>query len=84
MLLEQSAWFQPDEQAINKMWKEVFENYKKYEVPGKKQGHRSKTQFSFEVMQERLGQIIEEKFVKPVVLKLPTLKKINLPQLKKL
>ena len=84
MLLDQSAWFQPDDQAINRMWKEVFENYKKYEVPGKKQGHRSKTQFSFEVMQERLGQIIEEKFVKPVILKLPSLKRIELPQLKKL
>ena len=84
MLLDQSAWFQPDDQVINKMWKDVFENYKKYEVPGKKQGHRAKTQFSFEVMQEKLGQIIEEKFVKPVVLKLPTLRRIELPQLKKL
>jgi hypothetical protein len=63
------------------MWKDVYENYDKYEVAGKRQAHKAKTEFSFEGMTELLGKIIEEKFVKAVPLKLPTLKKIELPKL---
>lgn len=84
MLLAESGWFQPDNTQVMKMWKEVYEDYKKFEVPGKKQGHKAKTEFSFDAMKELLGKYIEEKFAKAVVLKLPTLKKIELPKLKKL
>jgi len=83
MLIKESGWFQPDDQAVMKMWKEVFENYKDYEVPAKRQAHKAKEQFSMEKMIEVLGKIIEEKFPKITPLKLPTLKKIELPKLKK-
>jgi len=83
MLIKESGWFQPDDQAVMKMWKEVYENYKDYEVPAKRQAHKAKEQFSMQKMTEMLGKIIEEKFPKVMPLKLPTLKKIELPKLKK-
>jgi hypothetical protein len=84
MILAESGWFTPDELSISKMWNELYTNYKKYEVPGKKQGHLTKTEFTFDKMTELLGKIIEERFAKPKVLKLPELKKIELPKLKKI
>ena len=81
MLLAESGWFQPDNTQVMKMWKEVYEDYKKFEVPGKKQGHKAKIEFSLDAMKELLGKYIEEKFTKVVALKLPTLKKIELPKL---
>jgi hypothetical protein len=66
------------------MWTELYTNYKKYEVPGKKQGHLTKTEFTFDKMTELLGKIIEEKFPKPKILKLPELKKIVIPKLNKI
>ena len=84
MLLNESSWFQPDDNQVMTMWKDVYDNYKKFETSGKRQGHKAKTEFSFDTMRDTLGKIIEEKFAKPVVLKLPTLKKIELPKLKKL
>jgi hypothetical protein len=84
MLIKESSWFQVDDIALKGMWKTVFDDYKKFETSGKRQAHKAKTEFSLEAMTEVLGKIIEEKFVKPVVLKLPTLKKIELPKLKKI
>jgi hypothetical protein len=63
------------------MWKTVFDDYKKFETSGKRQAHKAKTEFSLEAMTQVLGKIVEEKFTKPVILKLPTLKKIELPKL---
>lgn len=84
MLIAESGWFQPDDGQVNKMWKDTYEDYKKFEVPGKRQAHKAKTEFSFEAMTEVLGKIIEEKFTKVIPLKLPTLKKIELPKLQKI
>jgi hypothetical protein len=84
MILAESGWFTPDELSISKMWNELYTNYKKYEVPGKKQGHLTKTEFTFDKMTELLGKIIEERFDKPKILKLPELKKIELPKLNKI
>jgi len=84
MLLAESQWFHPDEQQVMKMWKDVYEDYKKFEVPGKRQAHKCKEEFSFEAMTNLLSKIIDEKFTKPVVLKLPQLKKIELPKLQKI
>lgn len=84
MLIKESGWFQPDDAQVTRMWKDTFEDYKKFETPGKRQAHKSKTEFSFDAMTEKLGSIVEEKFTKVVPLKLPTLKKIELPKLQKL
>ena len=84
MLLAEAHWFQPNDGQVSKMWKDVYENYNKYETPGKRQAHKSKTDFSYDAMKTLLGQIIETKFDKVVTLKLPSLKKIELPKLQKL
>ena len=84
MLIADSSWFQPNDTQVMQMWKDVFEDYSKYEVPGKRQAHKAKTEFSYDNMKALLGTIIEEKFTKVVALKLPTLKKIELPKLPKL
>ena len=84
MLIKESQWYSPDEASVVKMWNDVFKNYKKYEDAGKRQGHKSKTEFSFDKMVEALSNIIEKKFDKPKVLKMPELKKIELPKLNKL
>jgi hypothetical protein len=84
IIVAESGWFSPFEAEITKMWTDIYSNYKKYEVPGKKQGHFSKTEFNFDKMTEILGKFIEEKFPKPKILKLPELKKIELPKLNKI
>jgi hypothetical protein len=67
--------------------RDVFDNYKNYTDGAKRQGYRSKTQFSYdkmkETLDERLTKLIPE-FPKEVKLQLPTLKKLELPKLKKL
>jgi LCP family protein required for cell wall assembly len=61
-----------------------YKNIKDYEVPAKRQAHKSKTEFSFEAMVESLKDIIETNFPKPKVLTLPTLKKLDLPEINKI
>ena len=59
-------------------------DYKKYIDAGKRQGHLSKTEFSYDKMAEKLKSIIDSKFDKPKVLQLPTLKKLELPKINKI
>lgn len=84
MILKESGWFSVDQIEVGKMWNELYKNYDKYIDAGKRQGHKSKTEFSFDKMVEALSNIIEKKFDKPKELKLPELKKIELPKLTKL
>jgi glycosyltransferase involved in cell wall biosynthesis len=86
MILAESQWFKPDDALTGKALKDVFEDYKVYKELAKRQGHRSRTQFSYEKMRETLDTILTQyipEFPKQVQLKLPTLKKIELPKLKK-
>jgi hypothetical protein len=86
-LLKESQWFSPDHGQIGFYLKDVFENYKKYTVNAKRQSHKSRTEFSFEAMQEVIGNILDKnvpEFPKEVKLQLPKLKKIELPKLKKI
>jgi hypothetical protein len=85
-LLQESLWFAPDHGKVGFYLKDVFENYKNYTVNAKRQSHKSKTEFSFEKMQEVIGSILETnipEFPKQISLKLPQLKKVELPKLKK-
>jgi hypothetical protein len=85
-LLDESQWFAPDHGQVGFYLKDVFENYKKYTVNAKRQSHKSRTEFSFEKMQELVGNILDKnipEFPKQINLKLPQLKKIELPKLKK-
>lgn len=83
MLIPESSWFAPDEKAAVKSMQEVFENYSKFEVGGKRQGHKIKTEFSFEAMAGLLGSYLVKYVPKQEPVKLPQLKKIQLPTLKK-
>ena len=84
MILEESNWFTPDDTEVGTSLKVLFDSYKKYLELAKRQGYRSRTNFSFENMTDRLEQILSQhlpEFSKEVELKLPTL---NLPKLQKI
>lgn len=86
MILAESQWFSVDPGYAVGVLKNVFDNYKDYTINAKKQGTLIKKEFSLEKMKEKLVSILETKvpeFPKQVALKLPTLKKIELPKLKK-
>jgi hypothetical protein len=82
ILIPESGWFNPDINQVKYFLKDVFENYEKYIDKAKRQSYKCKTQFSFDKMKELLSIIIEQ-VPKKQQLKLPTLKKIELPKLKK-
>ena len=82
MLIPESGWFSPNITDAKFYLKDVFENYQKYLEKAKRQAYKSKTQFSFEKMKDLLSSNLEI-IPKKVELKLPTLKKIELPKLKK-
>ena len=82
-LLQDAQWFAPDHGQIGHYLKDIFENYKKYQVGGKRQAHYSKTNFSWEKMNELLNNLLDSnipEFPKEVKLKLPKVKKIELPK----
>ena len=83
MLLPESGWFTVDYKQASEIMKDVYKNYKNYVDKAKKQSYISRTEFSLDKMSEKLISILDTKVPKPVVLKLPTLRKIELPKLKK-
>ena len=86
-IIQDSQWFSVDLGQVGHYLKDVFENYKKYTDGAKRQAYRSKTEFSWDKMKEKIGQILEgsiPEFPQQVQLKLPQLKKIELPKLKKI
>lgn len=87
MILAESAWFSPDLAFVGHYLKDVFENYKKYSENAKRQAYKSRTEFSYDKMKEKLGSLLDEyvpEFPKEVKLQLPQLKKLELPKLKKI
>lgn len=83
MILAESQWFTPDYPIAAMFMKDVFENYNNYLEKAKRQAYKSKTQFSWNKMCEKLNEIFELKlpnFPKPVELKIPTLRKIEMPK----
>ena len=83
MLIAESGWFTIDYKAATKALEEVYKNYKKWSEGAKKQAYRSRTEFSLDKMGEKLLSIIDNKVPVKVEFKLPQLKKITLPKLKK-
>jgi glycosyltransferase involved in cell wall biosynthesis len=87
MILKESQWFSPNSNEVGFYLKDMFENYKKYSELGKRQAHYSKTNFSWEKMDEMLNAYLDKnipEFPKQIQLQLPKLKKIELPKLKKI
>ncbi len=89
MLLKEAQWFNVDTGQVGYYFKDIFSNYKKYKYLAKRQGFRSKSNFSFEAMKEKMDKVLTERlpeFPKQIELKLPKLKKVeeNKPELPKL
>ena len=82
-LIPESQWFSPDHAQVGYFLKDVFENYKNYNDKAKRQAYYSKTNFSWGKMKEKIDSILTEKipeFPKEIKLKLPAIKKIELPK----
>lgn len=89
VILEESQWFTPDDADVNRVFKAVYKNYKKYLTGAKRQAFKTKSEFSFEQMQETLKNILSSNvpdIPKQVSLNLPKIgtPKLELPKLKKL
>ena len=86
MILRESSWFTPDPIEVGRALKEVYDDYDKWKTSAKRQGHKSRTQFSYDNMRETVDTLLTRyvpEFPKQVQLKLPQLKKIELPKLQK-
>jgi glycosyltransferase involved in cell wall biosynthesis len=83
MLLPESGWFTVDYKQASSILKDVYNNYKKFVDGAKKQSYRSRTEFNIDKMGELLISILDKNVQKPLELKLPQLKKIELPTLNK-
>jgi hypothetical protein len=87
-LLTESQWFSPDHGQVGFYLKDVFENYKKYTEGAKRQAFKSKSEFSWDKMKDKISEILNTNipnFPTQVELKLPTNNnKIVLPKLQKI
>jgi hypothetical protein len=86
MLLKESQWFSVDLGHAGTVIKDMFEDYKKYLDGAKRQAYKSKNEFSWENMKDKVDELLTKyvpEFPKEVKLELPKLKKIELPKLKK-
>jgi len=87
-LVAEGKWFKPHIMEIGKYFKETYsKKYKQYALGGKKQKQYSKSNFSFEKMQELISNILTKNvpdFPQHLQLVLPNPRKIELPKLKKL
>jgi len=85
-LIKESKWFSPNFNEIGESLIDVYKNYDKHLPNARKQSKTNKEKFSFnamkEVIKEQLSKIPE--FPKQIELKLPQLKKIELPKLSKI
>ena len=76
MILEEASWFNPDDGEVAKWLKDIVKNYKKYSELSKRQAYKSRTEFSFDAMNELLNKILLEnlpEFPKQVQLDLSSL-----------
>jgi len=82
-LLPESQWMSPDHMHIGHYLKDVFENYKNYTEKAKRQAFKSKNEFSWDKMKEKIDVILTQytpEFPEEIKIKLPTMKKIGLPK----
>ena len=78
-----SQWFNVDYGQVGYYFKDVFENYKNYTDGAKRQAFKSKNEFSWDKMFEKVDQTLTQhipEFPKEVELQLP---KLQLPKLQK-
>jgi glycosyltransferase involved in cell wall biosynthesis len=77
LILPGSSWFTVDYNAASKALEDVYSNYKKYEEMGKRQGHKIKSEFSYDNMVLFLSAYLAKYVPKQPKLVLPQLKKIK-------
>ena len=80
LLIEKSKWFSPDINFVSLLLKDYVNGYKQYQVNGKRLGYYCKTNFSFDIMQKKLEDVLDKNAPKKVEIKLPNIKKISLPK----
>jgi glycosyltransferase involved in cell wall biosynthesis len=83
-LLKEAGWFKPNEKDLSDKLEEVYKNYSKYEGLGKRQGRRSRTEYTIEKMAEKLDELLKKHMPvisKPVTLSLPKLAEIKKPKI---
>lgn len=84
-LIKESQIFYPDINHLSGAMTEVYSNYQHWMELAKRQAHKCRTEFSLEAMTDKLESILDAnipKFARPVPIKLPPLKKINLEESK--
>jgi hypothetical protein len=82
-VIKESQWFNVDYAQVGHYLKDMFENYKKYTDGAKRQAFRSKNEFNWDKMFEKVDQTLTQyipEFPKEVQLQLP---KLQLPKLEK-
>lgn len=87
VIMRESEWFTVDYGYASKVLRDVFDNYKNYEINAKKQATLIRKEFSLENMEKSLMFILNTEVPEApqqMQLKLPQLKKIELPKLKKI
>jgi glycosyltransferase involved in cell wall biosynthesis len=87
VLLKESQWFKPEDGQVGMSLRKTFEKYKDVSILGKRQSFHVLTSFKYEHMRDLMQQIMTRyipEFPKQIQLKLPQLKKIELPKLQKL
>ena len=83
MHVEGTQWFTVNYNYASKTLKDVFDNYSKYVVKGKKLAIVNQTKFSLDAMTKKFEEILDKYLPKfeeqptPVDLKLPKLKKVS-------
>jgi hypothetical protein len=87
MLIGGSQWFTPDDSHVGHAFNDVYTNYKNYLPGAKKQASLTNKKFTLNAMTDELGKLLDTK-TKPIPkfipLTLPSLRKIELPTLKKI
>ena len=79
-LIKESKWFKPNIAEVGKHLRDCHKKYKQYLLNAKQQKNYSKSNFSFEKMEEIVSQLLEKnipEFPKQIELKLPKLQKIE-------
>jgi glycosyltransferase involved in cell wall biosynthesis len=76
-LIKEASWFKADPKSVEDSLKAVYENYNNYVDNAKRQGHQSRTQFSYDKMVERFSEIIEKNVHKMSVPQMITLPKLK-------
>ena len=80
IILENSSWFTANEAEAIKAYKEVYTKYNKAIVSAKRQGHKVRTKFSMESMEQELKKLLDKHMASipfQMPLTLPKLTKIS-------